>query len=275
MLNLNQRLAQARLIFTVTQGRTGTKLLAEVLKLVPGICAEHEPFPVVDNVWWRLRHDHTIARRWLLNHKLPAVIGELDQTGSEIYFETSHMLCKGFFEPLHDLGIDFDIVLLSRPLTDIATSLYHLGNIPRRTKTGRRWLLDPEDVSNISELPKPYSQYSDYQLVFWYVLEMELRKEHYWNLWTSTFRTAARINVEHILNIHDLSGFLAHMDLPELPRERLNDYLEVIGTAHNQKSAVKSHMAHRGMVEPLRDIKNQEFIVMDKIKYEEILGRFR
>jgi hypothetical protein len=261
-------LRHRRLIFTVTSGRSGTKLLAEVLQLLPGVHAEHEPYPYVDNIWWRMRHDPHIARRWLVQTKLPAILKSMADTNTNTYVETSHMMCKGFFEPMHALGIDFDIILLSRDLRDTARSLYSLGNIPVRTKAGRRWLLDLEDSTNISQLPK--RDWSDYQLVYWYVLEMELRKEHYWDLWVSTFRKAARLNMHEITNLRDFREFLSFMDLPTIyGEEQEAKYNEIVGIRHNTKYSTKSHARYRGIVDAvLHNLDDQEQEVKEAIGFD-------
>ena len=105
------QLQNYRIILTATQGRTGTQLLAELLNLIPGVHAEHEPAPPIDNVYWRLADRPALAREWLQRSKLPAVLRTIQESGAETYVETSHMLCKGFFRPLRGLGIDFDLII--------------------------------------------------------------------------------------------------------------------------------------------------------------------
>ncbi len=114
------------------------------------------------------------AMAWLHHEKLPAIAA---RCRGPIYVETSHLVCKGFIEPMLDLGLRPKFIILTRPTSEVASSLYQMNIIPGRTRSGRLVLLDPADRG---VLPLPgWDGFSDYQLCFWYAREIERRQAHY------------------------------------------------------------------------------------------------
>jgi len=136
-----EELKSKRLCFAVTSGRSGTKLLTELLARAAGICAEHEPAPRFNYVLRSILESPEAARWWLLTEKLPSVAQRV--RSSDVYAELSHLTCKGFIEPLLGLGLKPAFIILSRPARDVASSLYRIGAIPERTSSGRLVLLGP------------------------------------------------------------------------------------------------------------------------------------
>lgn len=167
-------LATKRLIFTVTSGRSGTGLLAALLRQSSGIVSDHEPAPRLNFMLRSVQAVPEAAAAWLLTEKLPALA---ERATGPIYAETSHLLCKGFVEPLLDLGVRPAFIMLARPASEVACSLFRMDVIPGRTSSGKLVLLDPTDRGVLS-LPE-WTTFSDYQLCYWYALEIERRQEHY------------------------------------------------------------------------------------------------
>lgn len=271
------RLRQHRIILTATQGRTGTQLLTNLLNLVPGVHAEHEPAPPIDNVWWRLRDNPRLAKTWLSRYKLPAILKTIQNSpDSSVYAETSHMLCKGFFEPLLDLGIVFDLVVLSRDPRQIATSMYYLNDIPERTKTGRRWYPMSDDQGVLAPLPISHDGLSDYQMCYWYVLEMELLKLLYYKNWTEVGQRVVRVDLNDLLSKTRFKTFLRALDLPDPPLQSWHDYKIMTMTRYNSKPGRKSFMRSKGLAQfVLYDVEKQEESVSKLMKYEEIQDMIR
>jgi hypothetical protein len=174
-MSIVDQLSSKRLCFAVTSGRSGTKLLANLLRGAAGICAEHEPAPRFNYVYRSVVDSPDAARWWLLSEKLPATAQMLGS--SSAYAELSHLTCKGFIEPLLDLGLRPAFLMLSRDPRSVASSLFRIGAIPERTGAGRLVLVGP---SESPFLPLPgWRQMTDYQLCYWYVREIELRQAHY------------------------------------------------------------------------------------------------
>lgn len=165
--------AEKTLIFTVTPGRSGTKYLTAMLGSVPGIAAHHEPMPDFVTAMRRAQQDPEIAFAFLRDVKLPAIA----ETPSPIYAETTHLFCKGFLEPALLIGLRPRLIVLRRPPSEVAWSLLERDTIPTRTPYGCLYLLDPRDPA-VMPLPG-WERMTDYQLCFWYALEIERRQLRY------------------------------------------------------------------------------------------------
>ncbi len=163
------------LVFTVTPGRSGSKYLAALLSAIPGVSSHHEPKPDFASVMRRTQQDPEIAFSFLRHKKFPAIA----EYAEPVYVETSHLFCKGFFEPLLLMEIFPKLIFLRRHPTDVAWSLVERGTIPARTSSGCLYLLDPRDP-NVLPL-KGWESMTDYQLCFWYTLEIERRLLRYIN----------------------------------------------------------------------------------------------
>ena len=162
-----------RLFLTVTAGRSGTRLLARLLTEVLQVDAEHEPAPRANLALRPALEDGAFALGWLAAAKLPAIAARSGAT----YIETSHLYCKGLIEPLWALGVRPGFIIVRRDARAIASSLFRMGTVPARTREGRLVLLDPSDRGT---LPFPHWQRAgDYELCFWYALEIERRQAAY------------------------------------------------------------------------------------------------
>ncbi len=172
--DVRKSVAGKRLIFTVTTGRSGTDFLASVARVLPDVVSLHEPNPSpVDVFRWMHMGDPDLARRWWIELKLPRIAARK----KPVYLETNHVYCKGFLEPLLGLGFTPSLILLRRANRSIASSLYELATIPGRTVRGDRWYLRPDDPG---VLPLPaWETFHDYQLCYWYTLEIARRQAEY------------------------------------------------------------------------------------------------
>jgi hypothetical protein len=161
------------LVMAVTAGRTGTTYLARLLRLFPDTTSLHEPAPHYAYVLRQAQHTREAARRFLVDYKLPSVAA----VPGRRYAEISHLFCKGFFEPLLELGIVPGFVMLRRPPRLVARSWLTRGVVPGRSKRGLKLHLHPSDPG---VLPFPeWWRATDYQLCFWYALEIEHRQRRY------------------------------------------------------------------------------------------------
>jgi hypothetical protein len=158
-----------RLIFTLSPGRCGTKYLAALLNAIPGVHGVHEPEPNFVDYARAARRDPQEAWRLWYCEKLP----HIRSLGCEVYAETSHLFGKGFVKPLLDLGVVPDIIVLKRDHRDVALSIWRRGHAPATTLHGQRYWLHPEQAE-FCPLPRWWA-FTDYQLCYWYTLEMEAR----------------------------------------------------------------------------------------------------
>jgi hypothetical protein len=197
---LIERVRRKQLVFTVTAGRTGTTYLTRLLGLFPNTASTHEPSPSFVYFLRQAQHWPVQARQFLLDYKLP-FIAELSETR---YVETGHLFCKGFFEPLLDLGIVPRLVMLRRHPRLIATSLLTRRTVPGRGKLGFKYLVHPGDPG---VLPLPaWTSRTDYQLCFWYALEIERRQRDYAARLARAGGTSVDVTPDEL---HDGARFLA------------------------------------------------------------------
>lgn len=180
------------LVFTVTAGRTGTLFLQKLLSLLPDTTSLHEPEPAFHRYLRHVQRDPAFAREFLLNYKLPAIC----DYPSRSYCEMSHVFCKGFLQPLLDLEIQPNLIVLRRHPRSIARSLLERYTIPERTYYGIGFLLSPRDPG---VLPlEGWRRMTDYQLLFWYALEIERRQRDYATLARQSGSTVYEVTTDEL-----------------------------------------------------------------------------
>ena len=169
-----EKIKGLNLAFTITSGRSGTKLLTRILCDCLEVAAEHEPAPRTNYVMRSLLAAPSAAKGWLLTEKFPAMLAS---SRRNFYAETSHLVGKCLIDHILELGIRPRLILLSRPASEVAASLFAMNVIPGRTESGKLVLLSPDDETFL-----PISDWlrlTDYQLCYWYALETERRQKHY------------------------------------------------------------------------------------------------
>lgn len=169
-------LDRKRLILTATSGRSGTKLLTSLL-VAASVDAEHEPSPRINFVLPGMKRAPEFGLQWLVSEKLPTIA----RRPALEYVETSHLWCKGLLEPVLALGLRPGLIILRRDPQQVARSLYLVNAVPGRTEGGRFALLAPNDRNVVPLLDAESA--SDYQLCYWYALEIERRQSIYAAVW--------------------------------------------------------------------------------------------
>ncbi|MEM1384712.1 MAG: hypothetical protein AAF713_09690 [Pseudomonadota bacterium] len=233
-----------RLIFCATPGRSGTAFLTRLLGRVPGIAAAHEPKPNFVAVAQAVQQDPALAERFWREEKLPAIAGG----DASVYAETSHLACKGFLEPLMRLGIPFDLIVLRRQPRAVAWSLVERNCVPARTGPGIRYLLDPRDRT-VMPLPG-WEGLTDYQLAFWYALEIERRQRRYAAMVAQSGGAVATITNRQL---GAWSHFVAMLQvlrlMPAEPRVLRRSHGTLSATHHNANRRVEAQPADLGVQE--------------------------
>lgn len=231
-----RRALEKRLILTVTTGRSGTEYLARVLGAFRDVHAEHEPKPTFGSAWRTVMQAPPTAREFWLAHKLPRVA----RTRAPLYAETSHLVCKGFLESAIDLGLRMTWLHLRRPAREVAVSLWRLGTIPGRSYAGVKYYLSPWDPRVRRPLigARP-EQLDDYQLCYWYCLEIAARAEEYARLAPQSGVRFVAIDLASLLTTEGVErlGELAELGpLSTLGRVQLSAFA---GRRFNDKSGRK------------------------------------
>lgn len=207
------QLSDNRFIFSVTTGRSGSNFITEALGCLSNLVSVHEPKPRYDRVMRMVQHYPQIARQFLLEKKLPAI--EKQVKPHDIYFESSHLISKGFLEAwleIESLPVP-DLICLDRPHRDVSLSFNQLNSIPGRTINGLTYLLSPLDPGTLTTLDN-LDQYNDYQLCYWYCLETDARKQKYSALIESLGGKVARFSVNELKSLSKFSEFRDQFELP-------------------------------------------------------------
>lgn len=230
-------MVKKRIIFTLTTGRSGTALLTKLLEPLPQVHAEHEPKPLFSDAFVYLKSRSNFNISEFCHMKLKAIYELMGD--KDIYIETCHMFGKGFLEPMLELCHDLEIIILHRNPVDVAMSMYRLGDIPGRTKTGIHWYLSPDDdlslttlISTTESNTTNFSKYTDFQLCYWYTQEMLCRMNH--ALYHHKQNISHTIEFRELLSYTYFENILHKLEL-EIPRDYPLYYKSVIFTKINEK----------------------------------------
>jgi hypothetical protein len=226
-----ERAQHTTLALTVTSGRSGTKLLAVLLRDALGLAAEHEPAPRVNFVMRSFVEAPCAAGTWLLSEKLPAM---LDTARDGFYAETSHLFCKVLIEPMIQLGVRPKLIILTRPAREVASSLFRMNVVPARSESGRLVLLGPSD-RGVLRLPN-WTSFSDYQLCYWYALEIERRQAYYQQNARALGLSCMHVAMRGLLT-HDTLGELAAFLGAELTQEVFARQSAIVARNQNTRKA--------------------------------------
>jgi hypothetical protein len=231
-------LLNKRFIFTVTTGHSGTNFLADAAACLPRVLALHEPKPKYDRVLNMVQVCPQVAGEFLLKKKLPAIKKSIGN--KQVYIETSHLFCKGFLEAwldMKDLPVP-DLVCLDSDSRKTALSMFQLNTIPGRNWEGLKYLLYP-DSKNLMTRLNGHETMSDYQLCYWYCLEIEQRKKAYKKLVESKGGCCIHTSIDKLRSDAGFEEFRQALDLPELNILRKRKLRRIQGRIINAKRDLK------------------------------------
>jgi hypothetical protein len=170
-----------------------------------------------------------MAYEFWIEKKLPKIVNEPNQ----VYVETTHLFCKGFVESLLDLHIIPDVIILTRSHREVATSLWRLDTIPGRTPKGLKFYLSPDDP-NVLSLPN-WRTIHDYQLCYWYCLEIERRCLIYEKIFIERGARVAKVSFNNIKKISSFNKLIKQLYLPRLGPVNWLRFLRIRGQTVNPK----------------------------------------
>ena len=217
------KLRNVNLVFTATAGRSGTMFAHNLFSFLPNVTSQHEPAPAFHAYLRRIDKDPAFAREFLLSYKLPFIASLHTQN----YVELSHAFCKGFLEPLLELGIRPNLILLRRDPRLIALSYLERYTVPERTFYGIEFLLSPRYARTLPL--SGWRRMTDYQLIFWYALEIERRQREYSRLVRSCGGIVCDVSA---MELHDFPRFV-----------ELAQTLRLLGPPANQEALICQHAA--------------------------------
>lgn len=205
------------IFLTVTAGRTGTGYLQQLFTTIPGFVSVHEPSIPTENFWERR-------------------LKEIQEYNTDNYIETSHLICKGWIEPLLEYGIVPNLIMLTRPARFVSMSLVALNTIPNRTRLGRVYLLAPNE-NTLTTLDTP-EDLNDYQLCYWYCIEIEERQRYYNSLIRQLGGKTFNTSIEMLKQTNHFCDMLDHFSIQYTDRT-LSEYEELRRRVVNDKKRNK------------------------------------
>ena len=224
-----------RLIFTISTGRSGTGYLSKIMGIIPGIVSHHEATPRFQHVMRHIQSDKNAAYEFWMQKKLPIIATEQ----SRVYVETSHLFCKGFVESLLDIGIRPDMIILHRPAREVSQSMCMLNTIPGRTEKGLKYYLSPDDPGVLT-LPN-WNRLSDYQLCYWYCLEIFRRSQFYLNLFQELNLIIVYTTLKEINTVLGFFRLIRSLRLPMIGPIGWYRFIRYAGRRVNPKTAGKKN----------------------------------
>lgn len=230
-----------RFIFTVTTGRTGTGFVANLLGIFKGTTTFHEPDPSFNLVLRAAQDNPQVARDFLVDLKIPAICR---MSVSPVYIETSHLFCKGFLEPwleISELPIP-DLIFLDRDFRKISLSNLSLRSIPGKSETGLKFYLAPWDKSCFTRVTD-WESLNDYQLCYWYCLEIEERKKLYSQLIQAKGGRTLFTSIEHLQTVNGILEAQKSLELQPLTVHGWLAYFKRRSVNINKKEHAKEDVA--------------------------------
>jgi len=201
-------LTEKRIINTVTTGRSGTHYLARILGYLTDVDVFHESLEHPYHSCLRKVQGHPdIARTFLLEKTIPFI----ERCKASVFIETSHLFCKGFFEPFIELGGRPDLIILRREKSKIAKSLLELGTIPGNTGKAMDFYLSPSDPDVWK--PDGWESFDDYQRCYWYTLEIERRARVYRREALSYGGRVCEVDLDELTTMEGYKKLIREMDL--------------------------------------------------------------
>jgi hypothetical protein len=250
-----EKLLRTRLIFTVAPGRCGTETLFHAFGLAKDAVSVHEPPPRYSDCLRQVQRNAERAMTFLLEEKFPAVLGG----DRPCYVETSHLVCKGFIEPILELGLRPHFLILQREPRAVAKSFLLIDSVPERTWLGKNYMLSPADPC-LLETPC-WEDFTDYQLCYWYAIEMHQRSQWYAALFDRLGINYTRFNFVEIGEPHAVETLMGAAGVP-LKRKARRQLADLLARPRNAKADVKREVGRQAEVADEQRLEEQETAVL-------------
>ena len=201
-------MTEKRIINTVTTGRSGTHYLARILGYLPDVDVFHESYEHPYHECLRKVQGHPdIAKAFLAEKTIPFI----ERCDTPVFIETSHLFCKGFFEPFVEMGGRPDLIVLRREKSKIAKSLLELGTIPGKPGKALDFYLSPSDPDVWK--PEGLELFDDYQRCYWYTLEIERRARVYKKEALSYGGRVCEVDLDELTTVEGYKKLIRELDL--------------------------------------------------------------
>ena len=134
----------AKTIFLITTGRSGSTYLTNLFSTVRNVVSMHEPDREVDYLR-RINRDNDIplAEKFVKDVKIPIIEQRMNNKKGGVYIETSHLICKGYLETLIQEYPDSKIIYLTRDIKNTAKAVEHC------LKDGGKFIFEVHYLANL------------------------------------------------------------------------------------------------------------------------------
>jgi hypothetical protein len=207
----------------LSAGRSGTNKLATMMSTVPDVYAEHEGDPGFHTVRVANLEDPSVGKAFVKN-KI-----ELFNSKPQTHcVHTGHMVGEGFIEHFLDEGITPNIIVLRRPMREVALSMFNLKWIPGRHELIRGWYSGPDEPSVL-----PYNGWEsahNYQLCYWWCLDTERRIRHYTPILKEAGCKIYETTLDQMLDLtqfNKLLSFFGMQNVESITKEKVNQFEEI------------------------------------------------
>jgi len=239
-------------IFVAAPARSGTKYIASLFSALyhdnPSTKAFHEPQPAYAP-WIEKVCAGADPKSFWKDEKLQSIAAQ----NCRIYFEASHFFLIEFDKALSDLGIHYDLIIHRRPYRDICLSMLRLNDIPGRSKRGLTYYIHPVSSICIHKLGPVWTKLSDYQLIYWYTLEMASRAKR---CGERVLAAGGKVVLSELARLSDESYILGLCNILGMPKPTL-DGLQKYKTIKDRK------INHKNLY------KNMELMLPDNVEEQE------
>jgi hypothetical protein len=207
----------------LSAGRSGTNKLATMMSTVPDVYAEHEGDPGFHTVRVANLEDPSVGKAFVKN-KI-----ELFNSKPQTHcVHTGHMVGEGFIEHFLDEGITPNIIVLRRPMREVALSMFNLKWIPGRHELIRGWYSGPDEPNVL-----PYNGWEsahNYQLCYWWCLDTERRIRHYTPILKEAGCKIYETTLDQMLDLtqfNKLLSFFGMQNVESITKEKVNQFEEI------------------------------------------------
>ena len=195
-----------RMIFSLNPGRCGSMFIYEAMRKVPDVWSFHEPFPAFHTA---ARLDRFDKKKWLQS-KIDYILGIAQST----YFESSNQFRRGFPELFLELGWRPDILVIRRPIREVALSKWRLGYIPTRWHNSKVYSIRPDDKDAFYHCEN-FDDWSDYQICYWSVLEIYSKINYYQEMLSEAGSVIVETTTKRMTTVDGFLEILEGFGLPE------------------------------------------------------------
>lgn len=231
---------EARFIFCINSGRSGSKYLSKVLGTAKQVISFHEAQPTMTGEYLDWINHHPYAATFQARQtKVSAIQTQLAEApNASVYCETNHMFIKTFFDVVLDaFGTQVEVILLRRRLAAVLKSFLELGYFSNQNVVWPKWMSSPNAVTAAIPCIAADDQLDDCDRAIAYLIDIEARAQRfvatYPHIKVHPVRLESFQQYESVSQLFDQLGIV-----PTRRTERL--YQTVFNTKEKRKQQIRN-----------------------------------